>query len=389
MLCVCAQVLTKYATNKTRQGILDYNSMAFLARHQDVSYAVDGEITYSAKHNAADTQYEFPFTRDTDPLSLIEQCHAIMRARTFSHPVGYVAEAGHGARTSNTTLTDKTHRKLVTLEAIMQYIESGVEWKPLNLKSETNTSDHAHMSRQEIVRVINEHAQHMPLNILYDSRFVSHDSHFCQTNTPEPPERKRKLSVDFLQSSASVQVILGSLKTHVDEIMEDTVHANKYHLPAFGMGARTMGNIDLLCPCAQPTQQTAPSSSSNATMPQHCVVSFGICQVARYETGSRRAFFESVFAGCTAQGRADSSDIVYSAEHRAYLRTLLRQYNTVLKDSGFVCKTMLPSDLWGLGVSQFRNAEQDVDVTRMLLHPKSGVSMLNYKYAMDNVPTVL
>ena len=387
---MCEQVLTKFATNKTLQSIIDYNTMSFVARHQDVSYAVDGEITYSAMPTSAAVQYDFPFTRHVDPLSIIEQCHSILRARTFTHPATLATEpvvtststtdgeTGPTITTNNSTRN--TRRRLITLEAIMHYVQAGIEWKPLNIH--TNSSDKAHMSRKEIVRVINEYATHMPLNILHDSRFVSYDSHFCQNDAPEPLPRPQKLNL------RKHNAVLNSLKAHVENTLNSPANNNDLHLASFGMTARTVGNNEVVCPCAQRHSITATD----------CTISFAICQIAKLETGSQKIFFESVMSGCTAEGRSDNTDIVYRGEHKDYVRTLLKKYNHILKDGGFVCSTMRPSDLWGIGVSHYKNAEYlntsyrgdlQIDVARLLLHPKSGVSMLNYEYVTRNIHTVL
>jgi len=120
--------------------------------------------------------------------------------------------------------------------------------------------------------------------------------------------------------------------------------------------------------------------------------------MGQYETDTERSFFNSVFEGCTAESRIDNANIIYAAQHIEYVRTLLRKYNDLLKASGFVCSIMLPSDLWGLGISHFNNSQylndsfmgdMGLDVVNMLLHPKSGVSMLNYHYVREHFSTVL
>jgi len=341
---------------------------------------------------SSDVQYEFPFTRHINPLSIIEQCHSILRARTFTHPATLVTEPADTStgtvneeapgQTIATNSTRNTRRKLITLEAIMHYVQAGIEWKPLNIH--TNSSHKAHLSRKEIVRVINEYAAHMPLNVLHDSRFVSYDSNFCQNDAPEPVPRPQKLNLRKHNS------VLNTLKAHVESTMNLPVNDDNLHLASFGMTARTVGNNDILCPCAQ---------RSSIISTTDCTLSFAICEIAKFEIGSQRIFFESVMSGCTAEGRSNNVDIVYRGEHKAYVRVcmLLRKYNHVLKDSGFVSSTIRPSDLWGLGVSHYNNAEYlntsysgdlQIDVARLLLHPKSGVSMLNYKYVTKNIHSV-
>jgi len=354
------------------EAIVKYNEMSFLAKHEDVMYAVRGEV----KHNpfaGNDRQYDFPLEREVDPLSLFEQCHSIMRARMFTQPATEV-EMPSSAKSSD------MRRRMITLEAIMDYVKEGVEWKPLNMP--TGERGKANLSRKEIIRVIHEYAEHMPLNILYDSRFVSYDSHFCPTDTPEPVPRPQKLNFRSRRDPSDVffelDMHLQALQTPQDE------------LPVFGMAARTLGNADILCPCETPSRKQAQL--------QECSISFTICEMGLHEIGSDRSFFNSVFEGCTAESRIDSADIVYAAHHRVYVRTLLRKYNTLLKARGFVCTVMQPSDLWGLGISHFNNTQylnsssmgdMGLDVVDMLLHPKSGVSMLNYHHVRENFHTVL
>jgi len=370
---VCKQVLTRFATNKTMRGIESYNDMSLLAKHEDLIYAVRGEVQHNL-HTNSKRQYDFPLERDNDPLSLMEQCHAIMRARTFTQPATEVDEPNHGAAGS------ATRRRMITLEAIMDYVQEGVEWKPMH--QHANQTDKAHLSRREIVRVIHEYASNMPLNILYDARFVSHDSHFCETTTPEPEPRPQKLA---FRTPIPFENVLYELDQHLQ-----TAEANKQGMPVFGMAARTIGNADILCPCETRTRTQARQ--------QECVISFKICEMGQYEGGVDRSFFNSVFRGCTAESRVDNAHIIYAARHHGYARSLLRKYNTLLKASGFVCGVMQPSDLWGLGISHFNNThylnashmgELGLDVVDMLLHPKSGVSILNYEHVRKNFHTVL
>ena len=352
---------------------MQYNEMSFLAKHEDVLYGVRGEV----KHNpfaGNDRQYDFPLEREEDPLSLFEQCQSIMRARMFTQPATEVEMPSSSAKGTG------MRRRMITLEAIMDYVKEGVEWKPLNMP--TGERSKASISREEIVRVIHEYAQHMPLNILYDSRFVSYDSHFCPTDTPEPEPRPQKLNFRSRRDPSDVffelDMHLQALQTRQDE------------LPVFGMAARTLGNADILCPCETPSRRQA--------LLQECSISFTICEMGLHEIGTERSFFNSVFEGCTAESRMDNADIVYAAHHRGYVRTLLRKYNTLLKARGFVCTVMQPSDLWGLGISHFNNTQylnsssmgdMGLDVVHMLLHPKSGVSMLNYHHVRENFHTVL
>jgi len=107
------------------------------------------------------------------------------------------------------------------------------------MNQHANQTDKAHLSRREIVRVIDEYASNMPLNILYDARFVSHDSHFCETTTPEPEPWPQKLA---FRTRIEFDNVLNELDQHLQ-----MVQANNEGMPVFGMAARTMGNADMLC----------------------------------------------------------------------------------------------------------------------------------------------
>ena len=407
-VCGKIQVLTRYATDKTRNGIAEYDTLTHIAQNQDISYAVDGEITHTPSGVVDNGQYDFPLTRAQNPLSLLEQCHALLRSRTFSHPAAYVDDNATGtggtanAETSSSAAAHDQRRKFVTLEAIVGYLHSGAaEWKPLHTNATTEAgpspspspspqdgswdSSMTHMSRPEIIRVIHEYAKDMPLNVLYDSRFVSYDSHFCESETPEPEPRPQHVRLRDEQLQGHGADIFAQLKQHLEN-MQDQMHT----LPMFGMAARTMGNIGLLCPCS--------SRSPVHQEEGQCAIAFEICVLGQYETGNDKVMFQSIFEGCTAQGRSENADVVYASSHREYVRRLLHKYGDVLKNSGFVCATMQPSDLWGLGVSHFNNTQYlnsshrgdlGIDAAHMLLHPKSGVSLLNYQYVRGNIHTVL
>jgi len=378
--------------------------LTHIAQNQDISYAVDGEITHTPSGVVDNGQYDFPLTRAQNPLSLLEQCHALLRSRTFSHPAAYVDDNATvtgvtaDAESSTSAVAHDQRRKFVTLEAIVGYLHAGAEeWKPLHTNATTEAgpspspqdgsrdSSMTHMSRPEIIRVIHEYAKDMPLNVLYDSRFVSYDSHFCESETPEPEPRPQHVRLRNEQLQSHGAVIFEQLKQHLEN-MQDQMHT----LPMFGMAARTMGNIGLLCPCS--------SRSAVHQEEGQCVIAFEICVLGQYETGNDKLVFQSIFEGCTAQGRSENADVVYAFSHREYARRLLHKYGHVLKNSGFVCATMQPSDLWGLGVSHFNNTQYlnsshrgdlGIDAAHMLLHPKSGVSLLNYQYVRDNIHTVL
>ena len=377
------QVLMRYTTNKTDDAIKDYNSFSNIARDEDVSYAMYGELN---SENAG--IFKFPFLRDIEALPIIEQCHSMLRTRFWTQefaadinrsdtgpPLGAQNDDYNAAPATDTA----TSRKLITLEAIMGYLKQGVEWKPLSV--DKNHSGSSHVSRQEIVRVLKDYSAGMPLNLLYDSRFVSEDSHFCASAQAEPISTTQK--IEKTTQSSKDRVIF-------------EMDANLPSLGAYGMSGRTIGNIEHLCPC----------ETQNAIDVLHaqCKISSSICSIRHSQAMRDSADAEqfAAFFPLCASYVADSNTLatmqLYKMRNITYVRNLLREHGKLLKQSGFACKTYHPSDLWGIKPSHFTNQQYlntsyndpiRLSYLHAMMHPKSGVSALNYQSVTEQINSVL
>jgi len=382
-LC-CEQVLMRYTTNKTDAGIREYNTLGNIARDEDVAYAVYGEMLT----DNADI-FKFPMNRDVDALPIIEQCHSMLRTRFWTQNINSRssdaddAEAGVPPR-ENT----EPDRKLITLEAIMDYLKHGVEWKPLSV--DRNRSDSNHVSRQEIVRVLKDFSSDMPLNILHDARFVSIDSNFCPALQAEPSIAKQKIDSDEANSYIQFDKLL--------ETENEKAESNRVPgLFAYSMSGRTVGNIDSLCPCE--------IQDTNDIRSGHCKICSSICSIRNLATlasSQAEAEFDDFFPLCASYIAVDTELATtqsYPKHNITYVRGLLRNHGELLKSHGLVCPTYFPSDLWGIKPSHFSNQEYlnasyshdtiHLSSLHALMHPKSGVSALNYQTVTQHINTVL
>ena len=293
----------------------------------------------------------------------------------FSQPVGFVNHTIQAVQKTD------NRNQMITLEAILNYIHEGVEWKPLNLN--VDQADKQHISRKEIIRVIQDYAAEMPLNILYDSRFISYDSNFCENEQPDPLPAQADI---VLKSPISSGLdVLQSLRAML--LLE------RPSVTVLGMSARTLGNVDILCPC-----ETSDSSRMHAI--HECALHHSICSLREIDSDSEvNSDFDRIFPDCSAADQnQNQAQIVYAKSHVLYVRSLLHKHDALLKKNEFQCTTMMPSDLWGLFPSHFANIQYlnassvgtlQYDAMHMLLHPKSGVSLLNLDYVKQNMYTIL
>jgi len=366
----------RYTTNKTEAGIRRYNTLGHIAQDEDVAYAVYGEMLTGN----ADI-FKFPLTRDVDALPIIEQCHAMLRTRFWTQNMNSRESSADAENT-------EADRKLITLEAIMDYLKHGVEWKPLSV--DKNQSDSNHASRQEIVRVLIEFSTDMPLNILHDARFVSIDSHFCPALQAEPGIAKQKIDSDEANSYIEFDKLLETENEQADSKGIPGLHA-------YSMSGRTVGNIDSLCPCE--TQDTSDIRGG------YCKISSAICSIRNIATlasSQAEVEFDDFFPLCAsyiAVGSGLATTQSYRLSNISYVRGLLRVHGELLKSHGLVCPTYFPSDLWGIKPSHFTNQEYlnasyshdtlHLSSLHALMHPKSGVSALNYQTVTQYINTVL
>ena len=274
-----------------------------------------------------------------------------------------------------------SRHQMITLEAILNYIHEGVEWKPLNMN--IDQADKQHISRKEIIRVIQDYATDMPLNILYDSCFISYDSNFCENEQPE------------LISVQAAVVLKAPILIGLDVLqsLRAMLLLDKPSVTVLGMSARTLGNVDILCPC-----ETRDSTRINAI--HVCALHHSICSLRGIDSDSEmNSDFDRIFPDClAADENQNQAQIVYAKSNVLYVRSLLHKHDARLKMNEFECSTMMPSDRWGLSPSHFTNLHYlnasrvgslQYDAMHMLLHPKSGVSLLNLDYVKQNMHTIL
>ena len=328
--------------------------------------------------------YKFPLTREHEPLSIIEQCHSMLRARFPTEAL----EENTLTNTSADAAGDAIpNRKFITLEAIMRYLDDGVQWKPLSL--DRNSSASTHVSRQEIIRVLKDFSRDMPLSILHDSRFVSLDSHFCPATNTVSPTRKQQITA---QNEASTPInIKGTL------LNPKISNNNVLVFDAHGMSARTLGSIEELCPCeAQDASDVASAQ---------CRISSSICTIRLsvdfLDTVSGKTFddFFPLCASFVSSSAVLATQQSYPMSGIPYVRQLLREQGRFLKQAHFVCTTYYPSDLWGIKPSHFANADYlhgnlsmgplHLSALHVMLHPRSGVSLLNSRTVRDQINEVL
>ena len=317
-----------------------YNNHTSLLREEDISYNIDGILTQD------EIEYEFPTTRRKDKLSIMEQCHGIMRSKMFSSPIAEYSDS-----------LDET-RKMVTLEAILTHVQTNDEWKPLNkFGSSTNAG-----SRDAIVEAIRSYKENdFALSVLYDSRFVSHDSQFCATDPPHTKPTTRKISLDNLWS-----VLYEGTLTDYDESDQMSIPKTILEL---GINARSMGNIDTICPCPYYHEMV---------METECAIHVTFCSMSSFVEDSLSLIFEQCNNGVNY--------ITYNKKFIGDVRNLLVEYSDFLYQNNLECHHMIPSDLWGISNTP---GQTEIDAIIMSMYAKSGVTLGNLKHVQNTFKTLL
>ena len=121
-----------------------------------VEYPVNGTLDESP------AAFEFPLEREEDPLSLLTQCHALLRTNMLSRE-----------------LVDVVHKNetWVTFKLLRDMLEDGVEWQPLARAAQP---PHSTATRPDFVRkLLGTTAGAHILELLLDERLVPADSLFC------------------------------------------------------------------------------------------------------------------------------------------------------------------------------------------------------------------
>jgi hypothetical protein len=210
------QFWVKFLSDDLRASIAAYNNASDLLRHEGIAYPVHNILNYSDARI-----YEFPLDREEYPLDIMQQCHSLLRAASFSHET---VDMGEG---------------LQTLPAIRDLRERGLPWNPVDLQDSDKTS------REVLVhRLLQSVHGDNAAEALYDDRFVSEDSVFCAGGGAEAGglgtaavELEGLEDDDFWQFNVSDG---RTLKEYVDNL----------RVPLHGFYAKTMGDFAQLCPCS-------------------------------------------------------------------------------------------------------------------------------------------
>ena len=177
--------------------ITSYNAEIDLLKDQGISYPVDGRLTYD------DETYKFPLTREQDNLTIIEQCHSMLRSMTYTHDRSSFHDA----------------------------IDIENEWTPLH------KNDNSSLSRKELVyKMLMATNRDNAIELLVDERFTSRDSTFCPTASINT-ERKKKavFNVTYLNQMYPAS--------------EHGIQQNENQVNIHGFYSKTMGNVKTSCPC--------------------------------------------------------------------------------------------------------------------------------------------
>ena len=207
------QFWTRFTGAEFNASIEEYNDNLDLLRKQDISYPVNGIVDFSTD------SYRFPMTRSKNPMSIIEQCHSLLRAST---------------RTHETVLFDK----LETFSTVASLLSQGREWNPTDLQQ---TGD---MDREEMIRALLYESKNEvnPVDALYDERYISQNSQFCRSETEDtgsPPFA----SFDY-KNLYSTWLNINTSDTTLKELLSSSDVIN-----IFGFYHRSVGNSGTLCAC--------------------------------------------------------------------------------------------------------------------------------------------
>ena len=303
-----------------------YNKDKFVAADSDVSFSV-----YPQNPVGGAQQYKFPFTRDVDSLPLMEQCQSMMRSSFQTHA----------------TSEDDT------LEMLKTYVDAGIEWKPLN----DITTLGLNVSRKELIRMITKYSADNPLFGLHDERFISKHSAFCENDRHKVPVSTSGTS--SFEESNMLDDDLGNHSIEVSSIFDSILFVDT--------NQRAIGNLDKICPCSIRIEAAA-----------RCFIHKDICGIRE----SLEKADSDIFVDCIN----DASDVSYDAYQRHRVRELLHVHHDRLKELGFACEPLRPSNLWGISAA---DDSASIDVLDFMLRPRSGVSYFNYRHVVQNYHKVM
>ena len=314
-LFVClVKFWVKYTSQDFQASIDDYNNDTDLLRREGIAYPIRGILNYSNPDI-----YAFPLSRDEDPLSIMQQCHSLIRAASFSHET---VDAGDG---------------LQTLPAIQAILESGLQWNPVDLQDSDKTP------RDVLVhRLLQSVHDDNAVEALYDDRFVSDDSMFC----PHDSHLSEKTAEVNLDGE------FWNFNTSTGQSFEE--YLKTLNVPVHGFYARTAGDLATLCPCSVRTESECCFTNQD--------INNGTCM---------QALKQHVDLDITTQ--------CFPAKHALQARRLLHDHAACQAQP---CQTSMLSDLSGVlptdTAAYFTNDTEKkwlIDALDLLMFPVSGVSL--------------
>ena len=283
-----------------------YDEDAFAAIDSDVSFSVLGSVAYSKQQQDASSsqQFKFPFTRSVDALSIMEQCQSIMRTNIQTHATVEYDDPGDVESNTAPPSPDSTlPGRRQTLEFLLEYVQRGDEWKPFDTSVRNNSDATLQASRNSLIRRIMRYADNNPLHGLYDERYVSKASAFCETDKHSAPARRSQLSTSSVWQNIGIDAESRSAVNFEDVLFLDP-------------SQRTVGNMNQQCPCS-----IAPKVGGK------CSVHRIFCELK----STAAAQDHDIFSECTR----DSTHILYSAALHHRVRELLHVHSTFLSSAGF------------------------------------------------------
>lgn len=328
-----------------QQRLEQYSDQKPLREHLGVQYPFQGIL------NSADSNYEFPLTRQEDTLSLAAECHLQLRSRIMSHHLDDATLPG-------SEKTYATFRKLKDMLARRQ------EWRPLHMAQDTAYNHSQETRRAFVSDLLRQSAADNDLDLLYDVRFVSETSLFCPDTS--------KISDATTQTFDGHENMTVWTQTNINNNVGEEVEQMRGW--DFGFTNKAVGNIEHLCPCAN-------NDTRYGTL---CELDAAVCAIKNLDEHN---CFDEACDGALSEG--DNGKIQYSITETctaSHIRDFLHTHSERLRNKNFVCESFLPSNLWGLNMGGNSNRYPSLQGLFML---KNGVSVTNVLGAVQNAKTHL
>lgn len=340
------------------EEIQQYNSNWNIAHEQDISFAVDGILRGQHK------EYEFPILRDENPISLMSQCHQLLRSNMLS------TSAAEYNMTYEDNMNEK--RKLVTLEAILDFVQENNEWMPLHKDHIDDNRTAWSTPRSAVIEAIRSHNEYdFALSVLYDERFVSHDSSFCESIDKKDknyPSNTYEIDADVLANVMDLHTTnkYNSFKEKLEGL----------RIGMFDIDSRTVGDTQHLCPC--PYFDIPESLQKDASK---CYVHGAVCELETEISEN-----DILFSTCTST----SEYIEYPRENAGSVRVLLGMHAHKLQQRGLVCHDVMVSNMWGFGdIGNTQNTNFHIDALDILLQGNAGLTPGTIKHVNESIIRLL